>query len=101
MIDKERLMDALRCRGYEDDLPCFACAYYTDGKPHGKCEYNKIYDDAIAVVKAQIDREKPIAAEIEGGGHTWWHVCGECHGTIDTPDKYCRHCGRLIDWGKL
>ena len=40
-------------------------------------------------------------AELEGGGSKWWHVCGECHGSIGTSDKYCRHCGRLIVWGEL
>lgn len=34
--------------------------------------------------------------EIEGGGSTWWHVCGECHGAIDASDNFCRHCGRRI-----
>lgn len=37
-------------------------------------------------------------AEIEGGGHTWFFVCGECHTAIDTADKYCRQCGREIVW---
>lgn len=41
----------------------------------------------------------PMPAEIEGGGTTWYYVCGECHGSIDTRDKYCRHCGHPIDWG--
>ena len=40
----------------------------------------------------------PMPAEIEGGGSTWFYVCGECHGSIDTHDKYCRHCGHPIDW---
>lgn len=40
----------------------------------------------------------PMPAEIEGGGTTWFYVCGECHGSIDTRDKYCRHCGHPIDW---
>lgn len=37
-------------------------------------------------------------AEMEGGGHTWFFVCGECHTAIDTKDKYCRECGREIIW---
>ena len=38
----------------------------------------------------------PVEPELEGGGSTWWHVCGECHGAIDASDRYCRHCGRRI-----
>jgi hypothetical protein len=42
---------------------------------------------------------KPVSAEYEGDRKsTWWYVCGECHGTIDTNDRYCRHCGNEIDW---
>ena len=37
-------------------------------------------------------------AEMEGGGHTWFFVCGECHTAIDSRDKYCRECGREIIW---
>jgi hypothetical protein len=47
-----------------------------------------------------LEREKPVLAEMEGGGKLWYFVCGECHGFIDTSDKYCRHCGHVIDWGK-
>ena len=40
----------------------------------------------------------PVPAEIEGGGHTWYMVCGECHGVIDNNDTFCKHCGYEIDW---
>ena len=43
-------------------------------------------------------RDIPVSAEIEGGGHTWFHVCGECHGAIDITDKFCRHCGCAVCW---
>ena len=38
----------------------------------------------------------PVEPELEGGGSTWWYVCGECHGAIDNWDNYCKHCGRMI-----
>lgn len=41
-----------------------------------------------------LKEHKPVEIEIEGGGNTWWHVCSECHGAVDTSDLYCRHCGR-------
>ena len=41
---------------------------------------------------------KPVPAELEGGGSTWWYVCGECHTAIDTKYKFCRECGRRISW---
>jgi hypothetical protein len=38
----------------------------------------------------------PVETELEGGGSSWWYVCGECHGAIDKNDNYCKHCGRRI-----
>ena len=46
----------------------------------------------------KIAEQKPVEPEIEGGGYSWFYVCGECHGSINSYDKYCRHCGREIDW---
>lgn len=40
----------------------------------------------------------PVSAEIEGGGSSWFFVCGECHGQIDSKDRVCRHCGSLVSW---
>lgn len=51
-------------------------------------------DMAAQLLKKQID----VPAEIEGGGTTWFYVCGECHGTIDRGDKWCKHCGQAITW---
>ncbi|MBQ1792887.1 MAG: hypothetical protein II008_22155 [Oscillospiraceae bacterium] len=62
-------------------------------------------DDALALLKEHKDLENlqqdPVEAELEGGGHTWWYVCGECHTAIDTRDKFCRECGRRINWGTM
>ena len=43
-------------------------------------------------------KEEGTPAELEGGGSTWWMVCGECHGAIDTNDRYCKHCGVKVKW---
>ena len=41
-----------------------------------------------------------VPAEYEGDARSsWWWVCGECHTTINTGDKFCRECGRKILWG--
>ena len=41
-------------------------------------------------------RSKPLPIEIEGGGSTWWYVCPECHGAVDTWDRFCKHCGQAL-----
>lgn len=37
--------------------------------------------------------------EIEGGGYSWWNVCGECHTAVDRKDKTCPVCHRELNWG--
>lgn len=41
---------------------------------------------------------KEVPAEIEGDAHTWWYVCGECHGAIDPGEHKCRHCKNIVLW---
>lgn len=43
-----------------------------------------------------IERMIPKEIELEGGGNSWWHVCPECHGSVDRADAFCRHCGQAI-----
>ena len=46
-----------------------------------------------------IEQMKPVQAEYEGDSKsTWWYVCGECHTAIDSRDRFCRQCGRPIQW---
>ena len=52
-------------------------------------------EETERICKLQI----PTAAEIEGGGVTWYYACGRCHGAINHKDRFCRHCGGAIGWG--
>ncbi len=45
-----------------------------------------------------MEQSKQVPAEIEGGGSSWWHVCGECRTIINSRDKFCRECGHRIKW---
>ena len=51
--------------------------------------------DAISLLKEL--KKKPQQIELEGGGSTWWYVCPECHGAIDSKDHFCRHCGQAVE----
>ena len=44
------------------------------------------------------EEKKPVPAEMEGGGRSWWFVCGECHGAIDYKVEECPHCHTPADW---
>lgn len=52
-------------------------------------------DTAEGIVRMIKERE-PAEIETEGGGSSWWYVCGEYHGAVDISDNFCKHCGRRI-----
>lgn len=54
--------------------------------------------EACEKAAEELERLKPMKAELEGGGHSWWNVCGDCHTIINEGDKFCRQCGRRIIW---
>lgn len=41
---------------------------------------------------------RPVEAELEGGGWNWWYVCSECHTYLNSNDKVCRGCHKPIIW---
>ena len=80
-MDKEQAIDIVgrhidHCKKYGDKFSTFTLE---------ACE------GILALLE---DRE--TESELEGGGSSWWHVCGECRGLISTTDNYCRHCGRRL-----
>jgi hypothetical protein len=45
-----------------------------------------------------MNEERQLAeVELEGGGTTWWYVCGECHGSVKYKAKECQ-CGAVLKW---
>ena len=61
MPDREKVIAALHCRAYDDDFPCWKCAYYKqDEKPVARCDYRGLMDDAIELLKEQEVRELSI-----------------------------------------
>lgn len=91
-----------RFMGCEADCPYFknGCARRLKEEAldmlKGQKEKTKIFVDAAGVWHPIRLELEPVDIELEGGGSTWWYVCGECHGTIDERDAYCRHCGRKL-----
>jgi len=45
-----------------------------------------------------MDEEKTAEVEMEGGGSTWWYVCGECHTAVDPKQEFCPECKRRLIW---
>lgn len=45
-----------------------------------------------------MNERKRAEVELEGGGTTWFYVCGECHGSVNYLADECRHCHALLSW---
>ena len=91
MTDREKVIKAIDiCLGHGK---CHDCHYSMTEKGYTAINCREcMMRDALSLLKDQ----EPVEPELEGGGSSWWHVCGECHGTIDENDLFCRHCGRPV-----
>lgn len=94
MDDMEKVIKALECCINAGD-----CQNQCDYWPDDRCEHLMVID-ALELLKAQ----EPMKPIVTGNGHTfeeaetWWYECGNCNTQIDPSDKYCRKCGRAVEW---
>jgi len=92
-MDREKVIEALETCRDQDNPPGYRFTSCKDDCPYsGNGCARRLKEDALALLKEQ----DPVETELEGGGSSWWYVCGECHGAIDQNDNYCKHCGRRI-----
>ena len=90
MTDRMKVLKGVEaCEPSSIKRRCRNCPY----KMELNCDYT-LWHDVMDLLKEQ----DPVEAELEGGGSSWWWVCGECHGQISKGDRYCRHCGHEIKW---
>ena len=45
-----------------------------------------------------METNKPQEPELEGGGHTWWFVCPECHLYLERDESECPCCHTKLEW---
>ena len=90
MTEREKVINIYANCIINDKQCCSDC--YTGGPGLGIACRQQVLTDALYLLKEQ----EPVEPEMEGGGSSWWHVCGECHGMIDKNDLFCRHCGRPV-----
>ena len=91
MVDREKVIEALNCRAYDDDFPCSICAYYRpDEKPVAKCDYRGLMDDAIALLKEQPEIIRCYACK-HGEKTNDVYLCGKSRGfgLAHEPDWFC------------
>ena len=100
-MDREKVIKGLeRCKLY-NKVNCDKCPYDYNGRGNGKSECTaELAYDALALLKEQDAVEPYITGSGESfeTAETWWYACGNCNEALDVNDKYCRHCGKPIDW---
>lgn len=52
----------------------------------------------VHFIKADPDKEKPVAPNRVTRNGKRVYVCPECNGLVETKDTYCRHCGHKLDF---
>ena len=96
-MEREKVIAALHCRAYDDDFPCWKCAYYKqDEKPVARCDYRSLMDDAIALLKEKeaVEPEVEVLNEIDR-----LYRCPRCHKHFFyNKQKYCDQCGQAMKW---
>lgn len=98
MADKRQVIyDIERCICHVPDA-CMDCSHYTGTIGFLGCMEN-LMSDALAMLKEQ----EPVAPERMtvldfGSFETTVYLCGVCRMSIDCGDKFCKHCGRKVQW---
>lgn len=96
MIDREKVIKGVECHRKKiqttNAVSCLECPY-SEPKPVREWCMSGLIDDIYALLKEQ-EPVKPTRSE----GTTWWFKCGKCGMSLDPRDKFCRECGRTIEW---
>ena len=87
----------------QDRLKCFGEIYERmaeDLKEKDPPRSQRYFGEAetFRTMAEEILRLEPAEPEIEGGENSWYWVCGECRGAIHQMDRFCRGCGRPLQW---
>ena len=99
MADRGKVIAALHCVAYDDDFPCWKCAYYKqDEKPVARCDYRGLMDDAIALLKEQ-DTQNVVDMRL---AKDWDRAasCPKCNESLKWVyhRNYCGYCGQAVKW---
>ena len=107
MKDRKTVIEALKkCKfDYGAEFECFNGGWYPWRTKDYKCPYYDPGEGCLETLMEEaaklLEEKEPVQPEYEGDSRSiWWYVCGDCHGLIDSKDRFCRHCGREIDWNE-
>ena len=87
----------------QERLKCFGEIYRMmaeDLKEKDPTRSQKYFGDseAFRTLAEEIVRMEPVKTELEIEGISWFWVCEECRAMVHQKDRYCRVCGRPLQW---
>lgn len=95
--DRKNVIKGLQHCDFGVSSTCYEkeCPYY---QSHDCTD--EIKSDILALLKEQEAVEPYITGSGESfeTAETWWYECGNCNKPIDPNDKFCRHCGKPVQW---
>lgn len=89
---REKVIKGLECcilRDPDDKQRCSECPY------EGNC-VNRLKQDALSLLKAQEEANSKVSIPVEETYRRY--KCGKCGNTVVLDDRFCRKCGKEIDW---
>lgn len=101
MPDREKVIKGLETcgiSGTREDCEGYGCPYFVyNDEVSDECIVH-LFEDAIALLKAQepvMVQKKPMEMV---GLQTWDWACGNCGQTVLFSAKFCPWCGRAVKW---
>ena len=101
MPDREKVIEGLDICINTIRTSCpSGCPYYEQCT---KCGIDNVFKPILRDALALLKEQEAVEPKKENDGNpepctSWWYVCGDCGRYIDPHDKFCRHCGREVDW---
>ena len=70
-------------------------------QPLYKEGYHDGYSDGVLSFTNRDELTHPLRISVPGGGRYFCEKCGKFTVRINRRDRYCRGCGRFIDWENI
>lgn len=105
MIEREKVMKALKCRVTDRVVECGNCPYNDSTDWRQRCDFHRLCADALALLKEQDEGVTPIESTTEQKKFAdrigfavseFW--CGACHFNLAGHPKCCPNCGKAVKW---
>lgn len=101
MIDREKVINGLKCIAEIGECDCNNCDYANDGGPATWYKCQKLFArDAIELLAAlePVEPKRDFEEYPDGSAVFELYFCGACGEDIEEGQEYCCKCGRKVKW---